>query len=50
VNQRQKRDRLPGSGILRSSQERIADSCRSRPPKRDDVAHRNGMMSPGITR
>jgi len=27
-----------------------ADSCRSRPPKRDDVALRNGMMSPGITR
>ena len=27
-----------------------ADSCPSRPPKRDDVAHRNGMMSPTITR
>ena len=27
-----------------------ADSCRSRPPKRDDVARRNGMMPPAITR
>ncbi len=27
-----------------------ADSCRSRPPKRDDAAHCNGMMPPGITR
>jgi hypothetical protein len=24
----------------------IADSWRSRPPKRDDVARRNGMMPP----
>jgi hypothetical protein len=28
----------------------FADSCRSRPPKRDDVARCNGMMPPGITR
>jgi hypothetical protein len=27
-----------------------ADSCPSRPPLRDDVARRNGMMSPTITR
>ena len=27
-----------------------ADSWRSRPPKRDDVARRNGMMSPTKTR
>jgi hypothetical protein len=27
-----------------------ADSWRSRPPKRDDVARRNGMMPPAITR
>jgi hypothetical protein len=27
-----------------------ADSWRSRPPKRDDVARCNGMMPPGITR
>jgi transposase len=25
-----------------------ADSWRSRPPKRDDVARRNGMMPPGV--
>ena len=27
-----------------------ADSWRSRPPKRDNVARRNGMMPPAITR
>ncbi len=27
-----------------------ADSCRSRPPKRDDAARCNGLMPPGITR
>ena len=27
---------------------RGADSWRSRPPKRDDAAHRNGMMPPGV--
>lgn len=27
-----------------------ADSCPSRPSKRDDVARRNGMMPPTITR
>ena len=29
---------------------RDADSCGSRPSERDDVARRNGMMPPTITR
>ena len=35
---------------IRASLREFADSCSSRTPKRDDVARRNGMMSPTITR
>src|SRR5271165_5705769 len=38
----------PTSGIMHEG--RAADSWRSRPPKRDDVARRNGMMPPTKTR
>jgi ketosteroid isomerase-like protein len=36
--------------LLDAEVEWTADSWRSRPAERDDVARRNGMMSPAITR
>ena len=43
---------IGGKGVLFPNLKAVtnADSWRSRPPKRDDVARRNGMMSPTKTR